>query len=233
MIITEQISKDLLTATKNKDTIKIQAIRLIIGSYTTYVDKKDQITLDNIVSILKKLIDGEKRKLLFELHYITDDEINKIRTVFDPNKIQIEINKLIDNKLKENYNELKNKYIEIWEEYLPNTPSKDEIILWIKSNIDISKYKNILMAMKDISKQFPFNNKEELKIELLNYKEYCDNKDKEVILEPTITIPEIKKEQPIIINTIDELLSSNTFEIINEENKGIENESTSNIDSIE
>ena len=232
MIITEQIAKDLLFATKNKDTIKIQAIRLIIGSYTTYADKKDQITLDNIVSILKKLIDGEKRKLLFELHYITDDALNKIRTTYDSTKIPIEINKLIDNKLKENYNNLKNKYIEIWEEYLPNTPSKEEIILWIKSNIDVSKYKNILMAMKDISKQFPFNNKEELKIELLNYKEYCDNKDKENILEIPI-IPEIEEEQPIIVNTIDELLTSPTFEIINEENKGIENDTTSNIDSVE
>ncbi|MFP3983975.1 MAG: GatB/YqeY domain-containing protein [Desulfurivibrionaceae bacterium] len=46
------------------------------------------------------------------------------------------------------------RYIEILESYLPQTVSDDEIRRWIADNIDFSKYKNKMQAIRDIMAHF-------------------------------------------------------------------------------
>jgi hypothetical protein len=38
--------------------------------------------------------------------------------------------------------------------YLPATASRDEIVAWIKTNIDFSQYKNKMQAMGPVMKHF-------------------------------------------------------------------------------
>ncbi len=45
-------------------------------------------------------------------------------------------------------------YIEILESYLPKMASDDELRQWIADNVDFSKYKNKMQAMKDIMGHF-------------------------------------------------------------------------------
>ncbi len=46
------------------------------------------------------------------------------------------------------------RYIEILESYLPQMASDDDLRQWIAGNIDFSKYKNKMQAMKDIMGHF-------------------------------------------------------------------------------
>jgi hypothetical protein len=46
------------------------------------------------------------------------------------------------------------QYIKIIENYLPKTPSKEEIKAWVIDNIDFSQFKNKMQAMKPIMKHF-------------------------------------------------------------------------------
>ncbi len=46
------------------------------------------------------------------------------------------------------------RYIDILESYLPKLASDDDLRKWISENIDFSKYKNKMQAMKDIMGHF-------------------------------------------------------------------------------
>ncbi len=46
------------------------------------------------------------------------------------------------------------RYIDILESYLPKMASDDELRSWIHENVDFSKYKNKMQAMKDIMGHF-------------------------------------------------------------------------------
>lgn len=46
------------------------------------------------------------------------------------------------------------RYIDILESYLPKSASDDVLCQWIAENIDFSKYKNKMQAMKDIMGHF-------------------------------------------------------------------------------
>ncbi len=46
------------------------------------------------------------------------------------------------------------RYIEILESYLPQTASDDAIRSWIAENIDFSRYKNKMQAMREIMAHF-------------------------------------------------------------------------------
>ena len=45
-------------------------------------------------------------------------------------------------------------YLEILQSYLPKMSSQEEIIAWIQANIDFSRYKNKMQAMKPIMQHF-------------------------------------------------------------------------------
>lgn len=46
------------------------------------------------------------------------------------------------------------EYLEILQSYLPKTASREEIVAWIKDNIDFSQFKNKMQAMGTIMKHF-------------------------------------------------------------------------------
>lgn len=67
------------------------------------------------------------------------------------------IQKLIKNEqelLKYKENKVTSKLISILESYLPEMVSDEEVITWIKENIDFSTLKNKMQAMGIIMKQF-------------------------------------------------------------------------------
>ena len=51
-------------------------------------------------------------------------------------------------------NEGASEYLEILQSYLPATASRDEIVAWIKANIDFSQYKNKMQAIGPVMKHF-------------------------------------------------------------------------------
>jgi hypothetical protein len=46
------------------------------------------------------------------------------------------------------------EYLQILESYLPKMATREEIVAWIKENIDFSQYKNKMQAMGTIMKHF-------------------------------------------------------------------------------
>jgi uncharacterized protein YqeY len=46
------------------------------------------------------------------------------------------------------------EYLQILETYLPRQVSREEIVAWIKANIDFAQYKNKMQAMGAIMKHF-------------------------------------------------------------------------------
>lgn len=46
------------------------------------------------------------------------------------------------------------EYLEILKQYLPRMADREEVIAWIKENIDFSEYKNKMQAMGTIMKHF-------------------------------------------------------------------------------
>ena len=77
----------------------------------------------------------------------------------EPSKI-VEDSKVIKiiKKLIENEKELKDKadqyFILTLTHYLPTEVTKEEVVDWIKNNIDFSKFKNKMQAMKPIMSEF-------------------------------------------------------------------------------
>ncbi len=116
MTIQEQIKKDLMIAMKEKDEEKKSALRIIMGEFGR--GEKKELTDDDAVRVLKKLIKSERETL---------EQLGK---------------------------QGDNKYIEILESYLPKMATDDDIRAWIAANIDFSKYKNKMQAIKDIMAHF-------------------------------------------------------------------------------
>jgi uncharacterized protein YqeY len=46
------------------------------------------------------------------------------------------------------------EYLEILESYLPKMATREEVVDWIKENIDFSQFKNRMQAMGTIMKHF-------------------------------------------------------------------------------
>ena len=88
-----------------------------------------------------------KLKIVLELYLVN---------LLDNEAISI-IQKLIKNEqeiLSYKKNEVTSKLISILESYLPEMVSDEEVITWIKENIDFSTLKNKMQAMGIIMKQF-------------------------------------------------------------------------------
>ena len=75
MTLQETLKKDLTTAMKAKDEAKKGAIRIIIGEFGR-IDKKE-LTDDEVISILKKLVKSE-RELLVQKGEETSDFIEVV-----------------------------------------------------------------------------------------------------------------------------------------------------------
>jgi uncharacterized protein YqeY len=127
----EKIKQDLKTAMLNKDPEVRNAMRLIMAEFPK-------------LTVPLTLQSGKKSNRLKKPGEITNDDIVGIIKGLVKSEQTV-----LDAK-----NEASSKYLEILEAYLPKMVSQEEVVAWIKENIDFSQYKNKMQAMGIIMKHF-------------------------------------------------------------------------------
>jgi uncharacterized protein YqeY len=123
MSLQEQIKKDLMTAMKEKDEVRKETLRVVMGEFGR-MDKK-ALSDEDVMKILKKLVKSESE--ILEMSGETSGGAKD------------------------------SPFIRIIEAYLPRMASEDEVRDWIAKNVDFSKYKNKMQAMRDIMAHFGGN----------------------------------------------------------------------------
>jgi len=127
----EKIRQDLKTAVRNRDAGVRDTLRQIMAEYpaltlpirlesgkkTTRPKRTEEITSDDVIEIIRRLVKSEK-------------------TVLDAK------------------GQSTSEYLQTLERYLPKPAERDEIVAWIRANIDFSRYKSPMQAMGDIMKHF-------------------------------------------------------------------------------
>ena len=116
MTIQQQIKQDLMGAMKARDEDKKSTLRVIMGEFGRAETK--EISDDDVIKILKKLIKSEKETLA--------------QTNTDEDSV----------------------FIQIIETYLPQMADEDEIIAWVRDNLDLTQFKSKMQAMGPIMKHF-------------------------------------------------------------------------------
>jgi uncharacterized protein YqeY len=109
---------------------------------------QEQIKTDLMAAMKAK--DEEKksilRVILGEFNRQTQKEISNIDVI----KILKKLVKSEKETLSQSHGNATNRFIQVTESYLPRGATNDEIRSWITENIDFTKYKNKMQAMKDI-----------------------------------------------------------------------------------
>lgn len=127
----DKIRQDLKTALRNRDTAVRDTLRQIMAEYpgltvpirlqsgkkTTRPKHADEITSDDVIEIIRRLVKSEK-------------------TVLDAK------------------GQSTSEYLQILQRYLPKTADEDEIVAWIRSNVDFSRYRDPMQAMGTIMQHF-------------------------------------------------------------------------------
>lgn len=120
--------------------------RAIISMIPQLGKKPDQTTEEDIQQLLKKYIGMEKERSLYELHFLTEKDVE--------GKSSSEVKKLVNDKIIELGDDLTSYVIQAAQSYLPKQASEEEVTKFIKT-IDMTKFKNKMQAMGLIIKQFP------------------------------------------------------------------------------
>jgi uncharacterized protein YqeY len=120
--------------------------RAIISMFPEIGKKPKDATDDDVIKLLKRYINNEKERLLYSYRYIVDEDVQGITYK--------ELKKIVDLKIQELGDKLTSPKIAMAQRYLPKQATEEDIILWIKENIDFSNYKNKMQAMGPIMKQF-------------------------------------------------------------------------------
>ncbi|MCF8051814.1 MAG: GatB/YqeY domain-containing protein [Desulfobacterales bacterium] len=115
MTLREQIKSDLTRAMKEKDDVRKEALRVVLGELSRQGQK--DLTDEDVVKILKKLLKSE-------------------------------------NELLQSSGAATSEFINILEGYLPKMATDEEILAWIRENIDFDSYKSKMQAMGPIMKHF-------------------------------------------------------------------------------
>lgn len=123
--------------------------RAIISMFPELGKKPGDATDEDVIKLLKKFIGNEKTRQLYIDKHLTAEDVESLTAS--------ELSKLISKKIVELGDSLTSERIKVAEGYLPKAASKDEIISWIKENIDFSQYKNKMQAMGPIMKRFKSN----------------------------------------------------------------------------
>jgi len=127
----DKLKTDLKKAMLNKDPEARSAIRQIMAEFPKLTVP---ITLES----------GKKTTRLKKPEEITNDEIvGIIQGLVKSEHTMLEAKK-----------EESSAYLEILETYLPKMVDPDEIVAWIKDNIDFSQFNNKMQAMGLIMKHF-------------------------------------------------------------------------------
>ena len=111
----ERIKKDLVEAIRAKDSVRKEALRVVLGEFDR--QEKKALTDDEVAGVLRKLVKSERETL----------------------------------ELK---GEPDSGFLRALEEYLPKMATEEEIIAFIRANIDFSEFKNTMQAMGPIMKHF-------------------------------------------------------------------------------
>lgn len=131
MSLLDKIKADLKKAMLNKDAQVRSAMRLIMAEFP-------KLTVPITLESGKKTTRPKKPEEI-----TNDDVIGVIQGLVKSERIVLEAKK-----------EETSEYLQILESYLPKMASREEIVAWIKENIDFSQYKNKMQAMGTIMKHF-------------------------------------------------------------------------------
>jgi len=127
----DKLKQDLKKAMLQKDPEVRNTMRLIMAEFFK-------------LTVPLTLKSGKKSSRPKKPEEITDDDIFRIiKGLVKSEQMVLEIKK-----------EDTSEYLEILQSYLPATASRDEIVAWIKANIDFSLYKNKMQAMGPVMKHF-------------------------------------------------------------------------------
>jgi hypothetical protein len=131
MSLLEKIREDLKKSMLNKDLEVKSTMRLIMAEFPKLTIP---ITLES----------GKKTTRPKTPEEITNDDIiGVIQGLAKSERIVLEAK-----------NEETSEYLQILESYLPKMANREEIVAWVKENIDFSEYKNKMQAMGTIMKHF-------------------------------------------------------------------------------
>lgn len=131
MPLLDKLKADLKRSMLKKDVAARAAIRQIMAEFPKLTVP---ITLES----------GKKSTRLKTSKEITDDDIvGIIQGLTKSERMVLEAKK-----------EESSEYLRILQKYLPRMADSEEIIAWIKDNIDFSEYKNKMQAMGAIMKHF-------------------------------------------------------------------------------
>jgi uncharacterized protein YqeY len=126
-----KVKQDLKTAMLNKNEETRNAMRQIMAEFPK-------------LTVPLTLESGKKSSRLKKPAEISNDDIiGIINGLVKSEQTVLEIKK-----------EATSEYLEILKLYLPMMVSREEILAWIKENIDFSQYKNKIQAMGIIMKHF-------------------------------------------------------------------------------
>jgi len=126
-----KLKADLKQSMLNKDVEARSAIRQIMAEFPKLTVP---ITLQS----------GKKTTRPKNNEEITDDEIiGIIQGLVKSEHMVLELK-----------NEASSAYLDILESYLPKMAAREEIVAWIRENIDFSEYQNKMQAMGKIMKHF-------------------------------------------------------------------------------
>lgn len=127
----DKIKRDLKNALLQKKNDIRDAIRVIMGEYPKLTVP---ITLES----------GKKTFRVKKPEEITDDDLlGIIRGLVKSERTVLDLQK------KES-----SPYLLVLESYLPKMADRDEVLAWIKENIDFAEYKSPMQAMAPIMKHF-------------------------------------------------------------------------------
>lgn len=127
----DKVKQDVKTAMLNKDLEVRDTMRLIMGEYPKLTVA---ITLES----------GKKTTRVKTPEEITNEDLqNIIRSLAKSEKIVLEHKKLETSD-----------YYELLQKYLPKMASEEEIVAWIKENVDFSQFKNKMQAVGPVMKHF-------------------------------------------------------------------------------
>ena len=127
----DKVRADLKQAMLGKDQEVRNTLRLIIAEFP-------KLTVPLILE------SGKKTTRLKKPEEITDDDvIGIIRGLAKSEQTVLEIT-----------GQTTSDYLEILRSYLPKMIEREEIIIWLKDNIDFSQYKNKMQAIGPVMKHF-------------------------------------------------------------------------------
>ena len=127
----DKLRADLKQAMLGKDQEVRNTLRLIIAEFPK-------------LTVPLTLESGKKSTRLKKPEEITDDDvIGIIRGLSKSEQTVLEIT-----------GQTTSDYLEILQSYLPKMIDREEIIIWVKDNIDFSQYKNKMQAMGPVMKHF-------------------------------------------------------------------------------